>query len=58
MKINLIEYFEESLQHCPDKIAVIEKDKQITFCELGVKSKQIATALICLLYTSDAADEL
>ena len=42
MKINLIEYFEESLQHCPDKIAVIEKDKQITFCELGVKSKQIA----------------
>ena len=46
MKINLIEYFEESLQHCPDKIAVIEKDKQITFCELGVKSKQIATALI------------
>ena len=37
MKINLIEYFEESVQRCPQKTAVIDRDRTITFSELRGK---------------------
>ena len=38
MKINLIEYFEESVQRCPQKTAVIDRDRTITFSELRGKA--------------------
>lgn len=37
-KINLIELLEESYRKCPDKVAVIEGQKSITFGELAKKS--------------------
>ncbi|MFR3329456.1 MAG: AMP-binding protein [Odoribacter splanchnicus] len=46
MKINLIEYFEETLKRCSDKIAVIEKDECETFNSLAQKAKKVATFLV------------
>lgn len=49
MKINLIEYLEDTLQEDGDKTAVREKDDSITFSQLAKKSKIIATEIICIL---------
>lgn len=46
MKINIVEYLEETLKVASDKIAIIDKDRQISFGELSKKSKKIATHLI------------
>jgi len=46
MKINLIENFEETIQQFPDKIAVIDGTKSVTFNELAQKSKILAGNLI------------
>ena len=46
MKINVVEYFEETLKVASDKIAIIDKDIQISFDELSKKSKKLATYLI------------
>lgn len=46
MKINLIEYFEESVRRHPEKAAVIEKDRQISFCDLRDNALQLAKRLI------------
>ena len=46
MKINLIEYFEESVKRNPSKIAVVDKDRQITFSELRKKALSLAQRLL------------
>lgn len=46
MKINLIEYLDETVERCPNKVAVIEKEQLITFRELSGKAKQVAQVLI------------
>ena len=48
MKINLIEYFEESVQRCPQKTAVIDRDRTITFSELRGKALVLASAIGCI----------
>jgi len=45
-KINLIELFEESYRKCPDKVAVIEGQKSITFGELAKKAKSFASYIM------------
>lgn len=45
-KINLIELFEESYCKCPDKVAVIEGQKSITFGELAQKAKSFASYIV------------
>lgn len=46
MKINLIEYFEESVKRYPSKVAVVDKDRQITFSDLRNKSLSLAQRLL------------
>ncbi len=46
MKINLIEYLEETIQQFPDKIAVIDGESIITFNDLAQKAKILANNLI------------
>ena len=46
MKINLIELFEETADKYPHKIAVIDKDKDITFCGLRNKAMTLAQKII------------
>ena len=48
MKINLIELFEETVKSYPQKVAVIDKDREITFSDLQKKSLQLASMLIAL----------
>ena len=48
MKINLIEYFEESVQRCPQKTAVIDRDRTITISELRGKALVLASAIGCI----------
>ena len=48
MKINLIELFEESVRNYPEKVAVIDKERQATFSDLRKKSLQLASTLIAL----------
>ena len=46
MKINLIELFDETVRNYPQKVAVIDKDREITFSDLQKKSLQLASTLI------------
>ena len=46
MKINLIELFEETVKNYPQKVAVIDKDREITFSDLQKESLQLASTLI------------
>lgn len=46
MKINLIEYLEETVSRCPNKIAVEEKGQTETFAGLVAKAKAVATDLV------------
>lgn len=46
MKINLIEYFENSVSKYPQKVAVIDKDSEINFHNLRQKALQVAQKLI------------
>lgn len=45
MKINWIEYFEETLKRCPEKTAVIEKDRTVNIQELGNKSRMLSAVI-------------
>lgn len=45
MKINLIEYFEETLRTASNKTAILDGDKRITFEELEHKSKLLSTII-------------
>ena len=46
MKVSLIELFEETVKNYPQKVAVIDKDREITFSDLQEKSLQLASTLI------------
>lgn len=46
MKINLIELFEESVKKYPQKVAVIDKDREITFSDLREQSIILAQKII------------
>ena len=48
MKVSLIELFEETVKKCPQKVAVIDKDREIVFSDLRMKSLQLASALMAL----------
>ncbi len=49
MKINLIEYFESTLIKNTQKVAIIDKERMVTFGELGNKSKLLANTINELL---------
>lgn len=46
MKINLIELFEESVAKYPQKVAVIDKDREITFSDLKKRAIALAQKII------------
>ena len=48
MKVSLIELFEETVRKYPQKVAVIDKDREIAFSDLRGKSLQLASALMAL----------
>lgn len=48
MKVSLIELFEETVKKYPQKVAVIDKDREIVFSDLHRKSIQLASALMAL----------
>ncbi len=48
MKVSLIELFEETVRKYPQKVAVIDKDREIVFSDLRGKSLQLASALMAL----------
>ena len=48
MKINLIELFEETVKRYPQKISVIDKDREITFSALHQQSLRLASRLISM----------
>ncbi len=48
MKINLTELFEETVKNYPQKVAVIDKDREITFSDLHKKTLRLASTLIAL----------
>lgn len=45
MKINVIEYLQETVLKMPDKVAVVEGDKKITFSDLNKKAQVLASFL-------------
>lgn len=45
LKKNIIEYFEETLAAKPDKVAVIDGERRVTFAELGTLAKRLALTL-------------
>lgn len=46
MKINLIEYFIETIGKFPDRIAIIDGERGLSFAELDNKARQLAKAII------------
>lgn len=46
MKINLIEYFIETVKRFPDRTAVIEGERKITFAELDQKVRLLAKVIV------------
>ena len=46
MKINLIELFEESVKKYPQKVAVIDKDREMTFSDLREQAIMLAQKII------------
>ena len=48
MKVSLIELFEETVRKYPQKVAVIDKDRDISFSDLHKKSQWLASKLIAL----------
>ena len=48
MKINLIELFEETVKRYPQKVAVIDKDREIVFSALHQQSLRLASRLISM----------
>ncbi|HEY5589100.1 MAG TPA: amino acid adenylation domain-containing protein [Candidatus Paceibacterota bacterium] len=48
MQINIIEYFEETVKTVPNKIAVVNGERKISFEELSNKAKKLAAELINL----------
>ena len=46
MKINLIEYFVETVNRFPDKVAIIDGERRIPFAELDLKTRQLAKVIV------------
>ena len=46
MKVSLIELFEETVKNYPQKVGVIDKDREITFSDLHKKSLWLASMLM------------
>lgn len=46
MKINLIEYFIETVNRFPNRTAVVEGERQISFGELDQKARQLAKVIV------------
>ena len=46
MKINLIEYFLETLGKFPNRTAIIDGERQLTFSEVDVKARQLAKVIV------------
>lgn len=49
MQINILEYFEKTLKNFPDKTAVIDGDRRLSFAVLGNHAKILACLLISRL---------
>lgn len=45
MKKNVIEYLKDSVQKYPDKTALVDENRKITFAELDYEARQIANAI-------------
>ena len=48
MKINLIEYFEDTVKHFPQKNAVLDKDRAISFAKLRQDSLSVASNILSI----------
>lgn len=48
MKINLIEYFIDTLKKYPDRTAVIDENGSVSFAQLDKKARSIATGILAL----------
>ena len=46
MKINLIEFFVETVRHFGEKIAVVDGERNITFNEVDMRARQLAQVII------------
>ena len=46
MKINLIEYFVETVNRFPDKVAIIDGERRILFAELDLKTRQLSKVIV------------
>ena len=46
MRINLIEYFIDIANRFPNRIAVVDGERQITFGELDIKARQLAKEIV------------
>ncbi len=46
MKINLIEYFIETVRNFPDRTAVIDGERRFSFGELDAKTRQLAKVIV------------
>ncbi|RKJ51499.1 amino acid adenylation domain-containing protein [bacterium 1XD42-1] len=46
MKKNVIEYLIDSVQKYPNKVALVDKNRKITFAELDYEVKKVATAIL------------
>lgn len=53
MKINLIEYFEATIARLPNKIAVIDGERTITFAELAKRSKLLAQGILNVIESTN-----
>jgi amino acid adenylation domain-containing protein len=49
MKINLLEYFEQTVSQYPKRIAILENERKISFSELRNKSYNLANKIINLI---------
>jgi len=49
MKINILDYFDDTVIKNPLKIAVIENEKKISFLDLKKKSIQLASQINSIL---------
>ena len=46
MKINLIEYFVETVNRFPDKVDIIDGERRILFAELDLKTRQLSKVIV------------
>lgn len=47
MQINILEYLDKTVEKYPQKTAIIDNDKTISFQELNEKAKKLATSASC-----------